>query len=230
MVGMRSPFARDERYRENPYQNHHHEATGVVDEGLGEAFEVVAYVAEKMPELIALATAIQLIAANSLLGALDDGVPVAIPISEAGRDLLAAADLEAQKELLGIGEDAGGPAAVEFVIDGGSSVITLGVKGSLQVPFSCVVTGWQLVADETGIIIIDIWKSSFDNYPPNSSHSMIVPNTEKPRLTGVAGKNSDSSLNGGAGWAINAGDWLRFNVEAASVVKNVTVSLTLVKV
>ena len=54
--------------------------------------------------------------------------------------------------------------AVGIVIDGGGSVITTGVKGFVQVPFACTITGWTLLSTDAsataGSIVIDVWKDT----------------------------------------------------------------------
>ena len=49
---------------------------------------------------------------------------------------------------------------IAFIIDGGGALITTGVKGSVEVPFSCTIAAWTLLADVSGSIVVDIWKDS----------------------------------------------------------------------
>jgi len=103
---------------------------------------------------------------------------------------------------------------VGFIIDGGGVVITTGVKGDLQIPFACTITGVVLLADQVGSIVIDIWKDSYANYPPVVGDSICA--AAKPTLAAAA-KSEDNTL---TGWivAIAAGDTLRFNVDSIATI------------
>lgn len=117
-------------------------------------------------------------------------------------------------------------AAIEFVIDGGGLVITTGVKGDVQVPFACTITAATLLADQSGSIVVDIWKDTYANYPPTVADSITA--AAKPTLSATT-KSTDSTL---TGWtkSIAVGDILRFNVDSATTIQRVTVVLTVSKV
>jgi hypothetical protein len=110
---------------------------------------------------------------------------------------------------------------VNFIIDGGGSVIAAGEKGHVELPFAMTITGWTILADQSGSIVVDVWKDSYANYPPTNADS--IAGTEKPTLSS-AQKNQDLSL---SSWttAVAAGDILAFNVDSASTVTRVTVAL-----
>lgn len=120
----------------------------------------------------------------------------------------------------------GQPSTLNFLIDGGGAAITTGVKGDLKVDFACNVVGWDVLADQTGSIVVDVWRDSLANYPPTAADSMC--GAEKPTLA-TATKNSDNSLSGGSGWPIAAGDVLRFNVDSAATVQRVTVAMKVLR-
>jgi hypothetical protein len=115
------------------------------------------------------------------------------------------------------------PASLTFIIDGGGAAITTGVKGDVRVPFTCAVTGWDLVADASGSIVIDVWRDTYANFPPTVADT--IAGTEKPTLSAVA-KNQDTSLTTWA-TALTEGDWLRFNVDSAATVQRVSLALYL---
>src|SRR5262249_31149375 len=99
-------------------------------------------------------------------------------------------------------------ADIAFIIDGGGSVITPGVKGDLDIPFPCTINQAVLLADQSGSIVIDIWKAPYASYPPTVANSIVA--SAPPTISsGIDSK--DSTL---TGWSktINAGDILRFNV------------------
>jgi hypothetical protein len=112
-------------------------------------------------------------------------------------------------------------ASIEFVIDGGGSAITTGVKGDLQIPFACTITEATLLADQTGSIVVDIWKDTYANYPPTAADSITA--SAKPTLSSAV-KYQDTTL---TGWttSISAGDILRINVDSATTVQRVTLAL-----
>ena len=53
-----------------------------------------------------------------------------------------------------------------FVLDGGGSAITTGIKGDIEVPFACTISQVTLLADQSGSIVIDIWKAAYASFPP----------------------------------------------------------------
>lgn len=118
-----------------------------------------------------------------------------------------------------------GVATANFIIDGGGSTIPIGVKGSLVIPFNCVVSSWSLMADTTGSIQVDIWKSDFAAYPPSVANSISPSN--KAKIT-TAAKASSSNL---TGWntTISADDILVFNVDSATTISRVTLGLSLTR-
>ena len=109
-----------------------------------------------------------------------------------------------------------------YVIDGGGSAITTGVKFDDVVPYNCTVTSWDIYSDQTGSIVVDIWQDTYANFPPTNADSITT--SEKPTLSS-ASKNQDTSLNSGNGWALTQGRVLRFNVDSITTVQRVTIAL-----
>ena len=108
--------------------------------------------------------------------------------------------------------------SIPFVVDGGGSTITTGSKGYLEVQFAATITGWTILGDASGSIVVDIKSSTYSGFPTTSS----IAGTEKPTLSSVQ-KNQDLSL---SSWStINAGDIIEFYVDSASTVTRVTISL-----
>jgi len=112
-----------------------------------------------------------------------------------------------------------------FIIDGGGSAITTGQKGHLEIPFACTITQATLLADQSGSIVIDIWKDTYANFPPTVADTITA--SAKPTLSS-AQKSQDSTL---TGWttAIAAGDILAFNVDSCTTCERVTLSLKCTK-
>ena len=112
--------------------------------------------------------------------------------------------------------------AVGIIIDGGGSAITTGVKGFVSVPFACTITGWMLLSTDAsataGSIVIDVWKDVYSAYPPTVADTIFG---TKPSLSS-ANKNSATGLS----ISVTAGDVLGYNVDSATTVTRVALSLT----
>jgi hypothetical protein len=123
-----------------------------------------------------------------------------------------------------------GPAAnvvadLVFIIDGGGSTITTGIKGDLQLDFGCTINSATLLADQTGSIVVDIWKNTYANYPPTVANTITA--SAKPTLSSAA-KSTDATL---TGWttSIASGDTIRYNVDSVTTVTRVVVVLKVTK-
>lgn len=108
-----------------------------------------------------------------------------------------------------------------IVIDGGGSTLTTGIKGDLTVPVACVIQSVVLLADQSGSVVVDIWKDTFANYPPTIADTITA--SAKPTIS-AALDSEDTTL---TGWtlAVSAGDTLRFNVDSVSTITRLTLSL-----
>lgn len=111
--------------------------------------------------------------------------------------------------------------SITFVIDGGGAVISTGVAGDLEIPFACTINQVIMLADQTGSIVVDIWKDTYANFPPTVADSITA--SAKPTIS-ASNKSLDSTL---TGWttSIAAGNTLRYNVDSVSSITRVTVSL-----
>ena len=111
--------------------------------------------------------------------------------------------------------------AITFIIDGGGSAITTGEKGHLEIPFKCEIQRVTLLADQSGSIVIDIWKDTYANFPPTDADS--ITSAAPPTIT-TAVKSQDATL---TGWTkeIAAGDILAFNVDSITTIERVTLTL-----
>jgi hypothetical protein len=114
---------------------------------------------------------------------------------------------------------------ITFIIDGGGSAITTGQKGHLEIPFACTIQQVTMLADQTGSIVVDIWKDTYANFPPTDADSITA---STPPTISDAQKSQDSTL---TGWttSISAGNILAFNVDSCTTITRVTISLKVVK-
>lgn len=114
---------------------------------------------------------------------------------------------------------------ITYVIDGGGSAITTGIKGDFSVPAGCTISSVTALADQTGSIVVDIWKDTYANYPPTDADSIT---SAAPVTISSATKSTDSTL---TGWttSISAGDILRFNVDSVSTITRLTIEIRVTK-
>jgi hypothetical protein len=111
--------------------------------------------------------------------------------------------------------------SIEVIIDGGGAAITTGIKSDIEVPFNCTITAVTLLADQTGSIVVDIWKDTYANYPPTDSDS--ITSASVPTIS-TATNSQNTTL---SGWTttVTAGDTLRFNVDSCTTIIRCLVSL-----
>ena len=111
-----------------------------------------------------------------------------------------------------------------FIIDGGGAVIATGLYGGFEVPYDCFVTGWVLLSTDgtSGAIVIDVWKTSYDSFPPTVANT--IAGSEKPTILATNNKGRDLTL---TTWTqlLLEGDILYFNVDSIASLKRVSISL-----
>jgi len=114
---------------------------------------------------------------------------------------------------------------ITFIIDGGGDVITTGIKGDLEIPFACTIQQVTLLADQSGDIVVDIWKDSYANFPATVADTITA--AAKPTIAAGV-KDQDDAL---VGWTktIAAGEILRFNIDSVTDIRRCTISLKIIK-
>jgi hypothetical protein len=107
------------------------------------------------------------------------------------------------------------------VIDGGGAVPTTGVQADVSVPYACTIQSVVLLADQTGSIVVDIWKDTYANYPPTIADTITA--SALPTISSAL-KSSDTTL---TGWttSIAAGDTLRFNINSVTSITRLVLTL-----
>lgn len=112
--------------------------------------------------------------------------------------------------------------AIAFMIDGGGSAIEAGSKGYLEIPFDCVISEWNIIADRVGTVTIDIKKANYSSFP----NSVSITGSEKPLLSN-AQKNQDTVL---STWttSLSAGDILEYIVDNSTTIHRITVVLKVI--
>lgn len=110
---------------------------------------------------------------------------------------------------------------ISYVIGNGVEDIAAGWVLFDQIKANITITSIALLADQSGSIVIDLWKDSLANYPPTSADSICA--TSKPTITTAT--NSVQTVF--VGWDVTweAGEILGINVDSATSVKQVTISI-----
>lgn len=116
-------------------------------------------------------------------------------------------------------------AIISFIIDGGGSAITTGIKGDLAIQFNCIVNEVELLADTAGSIVVDIWMADYASYPPTVANT--ITGASVPTISTDI-KSRDDAL---TGWTrdLALGDTLRYNVVSATAITRCLVSLKVTK-
>jgi len=122
-----------------------------------------------------------------------------------------------------------GPGAVtgiEWVFDDGTGVaLTTGIKGYLYIPFDCTISEATLLANESGSLVVDIFKTTYAGFdPPTTPASGDKITASAPPTISGAKKATDATL---TGWTLTvaAGSVLGFNVNSATTIKRATLAL-----
>jgi hypothetical protein len=116
--------------------------------------------------------------------------------------------------------------AFGITIDGQGGTITTGTKGYVSIPYNCVVTGWTLISNATGSIVIDIWKNA--GAVPTVSNAIAGTGPDKPTLSSQQ-YAQDTTLATWSTTGISANDVIGFNVDSATTVASVTLTIAVEK-
>lgn len=112
-----------------------------------------------------------------------------------------------------------------FVIDGGGTTITTGIKGFIEAPFDGTVKGVKLFADQEGSTSVDIYKDTWDNYNPNINpdESICALSTNLPTIT--VNNKAVADL---TGWIVEfeEGDIFYFEVVSCTDITKLTISMS----
>lgn len=108
---------------------------------------------------------------------------------------------------------------INYIVDGGGSAITTGIKGYAVVDFACRILAVDLLADQTGSAVVDVLRATYATFPTFISLAASA----RPTLA-AARKYQDTTL---TGWTtqIAPGDILEFNVVSAATVALLLVAL-----
>jgi hypothetical protein len=110
--------------------------------------------------------------------------------------------------------------AIEIIFNGGGAAITTSHAPMLvTVPFPCRIAAWQVIANASGSIVVDVQRAAFGSSPSFSS----IAASAKPTLSS-AQTARDETL---TGWTktLAKDDLLKFVVDSAATVQVATVTL-----
>jgi hypothetical protein len=112
--------------------------------------------------------------------------------------------------------------AIVITIDGAGNTITTGIKGDVRIPWSGTITKVTTLIDQSGAIVVDLWKDTYANYPPIDADSITA--SAPPTITASGVKSEDSTL---TGWttSVTAGDTLSWNVDSVTSAQRCVVEL-----
>lgn len=133
---------------------------------------------------------------------------------------------ELATSIVDIGGTSGLIDSIQYVIDGGGTVLSTGLKGFIEVPFACTILEARLFSDQLGSVVVDIFKCTYAQFDSGVTHPLsgdkITAST--PLTISSTYKTSDETL---TGWttSIAAESVLGFNINSATTIQRVTVVL-----
>lgn len=114
---------------------------------------------------------------------------------------------------------------IEFVINGGGALISTGMAGYLTIDFAGTIQQVTLLGDQSGSVVVDIWKTTYAAFAPPTHPAVgdTITASAPPTIT-TALKSQDATL---TGWttAFSAGDIFGFNVNSVSNITKLTLAL-----
>jgi len=118
--------------------------------------------------------------------------------------------------------------SLTFIIDNAGTAITTGIKGHLEIPFACTINRATALADQSGSIVVDIWKDTYAAFLAGTLADADSITSAAPVTITTAVASQDSTL---TDWttAVTAGDILAFNVDSCTTITRCTISLRVVK-
>ncbi len=112
-----------------------------------------------------------------------------------------------------------------FVVDGGVSAVTTGVKGDLWIPFTCSIAEWTILPDQSGSIQFDIWVAPYASYPPTVGNTITA--SAKPLIS--SGTKGQSSTLTGWSTSVALGNTMRINVDSCTSIQRATLAIRVEK-
>ena len=129
------------------------------------------------------------------------------------------------EEMAALGEGILDGELIVTLYEGGSVLSTGTKKIYVPIPYNCTIQLVTLLADQSGSVVVDIWKDTYANFPPTVADSITA--AAKPTLSGAI-KSQDSTL---TGWTkiLNKGDILEFNIDSAATITKLIIAIEYLK-
>jgi hypothetical protein len=106
---------------------------------------------------------------------------------------------------------------IQFIIDGGGVTPTVASKGFITVPSKCVVTGWTLLGDAAGAIVVDVHSCAYSGFPTTTTIWASKPT--------IAATNQQAQTLGTLAIPLNKGDVLEIAVDSVTTITRCTLSM-----
>tara|TARA_R110000765_G_scaffold207912_3_gene313021 strand:+ start:988 stop:1350 length:363 start_codon:yes stop_codon:yes gene_type:complete len=107
------------------------------------------------------------------------------------------------------------------VIEGYGSVISTGSQMFIEAPFDGTLVSVRAFADQTGSIVVDVWKDAFANFPPTNADTITAGN----EISISSGRTYENVILAGSGWTVefSRGDIFYFNVDSVATIKKLDI-------
>jgi hypothetical protein len=112
---------------------------------------------------------------------------------------------------------------IQVELDGGGAEIADNAWALAVVPHDCIVQSWDVLADQSGSIVVDIWKDALANFPPTVADT-ITASTKPTISTAVYASGSPTDWCGGEKRLLK-GDVLKFSVDSCTTIQRAVVAL-----
>lgn len=112
--------------------------------------------------------------------------------------------------------------SIGFGIDGNGSAITVGTKGTIEVPYDFTIGGWTMIADQSGSANVDLWSRDYSTTLPTQANS-VTGNIGMTISTATA--NQSTTIGNWRMDTINAGNVVTYNVQSAATITRLMVNL-----
>jgi hypothetical protein len=112
--------------------------------------------------------------------------------------------------------------SLSITVTGNGSSPSTGVCGDRVCPFAGTITDWYLQADQSGSIVVNVWKKAFaTDSPPTVANKITA--SAPPTLSSQQQIKSTALT----GWttSVSAGDAFRFNIDSITTITQFTLTL-----
>lgn len=132
-----------------------------------------------------------------------------------------ASDLSGTTHKLYYGVASNQTEVIKLKFDGMGSALTVGTLNPTYIPYNCTITGVVMLADQTGSVVIDLWKDSYANYPATIADTIVA--SAKPTIS-ASSKYKDTTL---TGWTttLSADDHIIARVDSCSSITRLEIDL-----